>query len=137
MINTLFDLLCFNITRTDSKLITFITNNSNRTNLLSACFNEILELYDYKFIIINNIDNPINNTLFNDIKYIVADCINMDDRDINKLLSDLNEHKKKIILLTKNDSFNDMSDLVIREDNKDNLKVIKNNYGELFDLIDC
>ena len=137
MLNTLFDLLCFNITRTDSKLITFITNNSNRTNVLSACFNEILELYDFKFIIMNNIYNHINNTLFNDIKYIVADCINMDDRDINKLLSNLKKHNKKIILLTKTDIFNDMSDLVIREDNKYNLKVIKNNYGQLFDLIDC
>ena len=136
MINTLFDLLCFNITRTDSKLITFITNNSNRTNLLSACFNEILELYDYKFIIMNNIYNHINNTLFNDIKYIVADCINTDSKDINKLLNDLKKYNKKIILLTKIDIFNDMSDLVIREDNKYNLKVIKNNYGELFDLID-
>ena len=137
MINTLFDLLCFNITRTDSKIITFITNNSNRTNLLSACFNEIFELYKYKFKIINNIANPINNTLFNDIKYIVADCINMDEGDINKLLNDLKKYNKKIFLLTKIDSFNDMSDLVIREDNKYNLKVIKNNYGELFDLIDC
>jgi hypothetical protein len=137
MINTLFDLLCFNITRTDSKIITFITNNSNRTNLLSACFNEILELYDYKYILINDNDIHVNDNFFNDIKYIVADCINMDDRDINKLLSDLKKHNKKIILLTKIDSFNDMSDLVIREDNKYNLKVIKNNYGELFDLIDC
>ena len=137
MINTLFDLLCFNITRTDSKLISFITNNTNRLALLNPIFNEILELYDYKYILINDNDIHINDNFFNDIKYIVGNCINTDSKDINKLLSDLKEHNKKIILLTKNDSFNDMSDLVIREDNKYNLKVIKNNYWELFDLIDC
>jgi len=183
MLNTMFDLLNSHINYTEFDLITFVTNNENRSKSLLNYLVDISEINNLKFLYINlneeknsisnnrfiydnsNYLNEIENKILelkNDIKFVIIDDFDSIKCDEIKCENDfvfksyLSIHFKKIsmnlnlpiILLKKNNlkDQNDIirslgglgqdSDLIIYENNENELKVLKNRYGDKFELID-
>ena len=160
LINTLFDVLSYHITRIKNDLIVIGLKDMNKLDNILKRFSDISKLNNKEYLYLyfgenyfedNSIEDTINDiseskkhgcdfVIINNYDYMLKDKANSKSLPYNfkKLCTDLNMNIVLFKQIDNNESLGELgnaSDLILTEKDDHFFKTIKNNYGDLWDLL--